>query len=71
VNPSAADIVSEAAWDNVVAQPEAIVGRRLVDPSVGLTKRLIECQLICIGMNLLIGIGENVLGVMRDLERKG
>lgn len=71
MNTSAADIVSEAAGDDVVAQSEAIVGRRLVDPSVGLTKRLIESQLIRIGMNLWIRISDNTLGIMRDLGRKG
>jgi hypothetical protein len=63
MNTSGAAIVGEAAWDDVVAQLEAIVGRRLVDPSVGLTKRLIECQLIWIAMDLLIGISEKTLGI--------
>jgi hypothetical protein len=62
MNTSVAHVASQAAWNNIVTQFEAIVGSRLVDASVGPPKRLIEPQLIGIKVDLLIGVRDKKIG---------
>lgn len=71
MNTSVAHIASQAAWNDIVTQLEAIVGRRLVDASVSPPKRLIEPQLISIKMDLLIGVRDKKLGHMLESAEGG
>lgn len=70
MNASVTAFIGEASWDDIVAQSEPIVGRRLIEPSAGLAKRLIEPQLICVGMNLVIRVSENKLEFIRKIQKR-